>query len=67
MTDFHGIGAHADHRPQLLHRSQREAGIDHRAWEGRLKPMRPFWPEAMVCLMGAVVLGASILRAFGVI
>lgn len=43
---LHGtlISAHADHRPNAIHmpRTQREAGIDLKAWENRLEPIRSY-------------------------
>ena len=47
------IGAKANHRPgdYRFPRNQREAGIEHAEWEGRIKPMRSilFWLAVASC------------------
>jgi len=45
VAGAHRAGSSADHRPRdwRFHRTQREAGIEHHEWEGRIKPVRPVW------------------------
>lgn len=41
-----------------MSRSQREAGIDWRDWESRMKPLRPLWHEIAASLFLAIFIAA---------
>lgn len=53
-------GEYLDPRSLRFARTQREAGIEHLEWEGRIKPLRPLSHDVVVGL-GLVVTAAACL------
>lgn len=60
-SDFRGVARDPD-TARLWHRNQRDAGIEFKQWEGRLKPRRSWLSILSFCAMGlilvAVIFGA---------
>ena len=61
-TAFKGIGANADHAIPIIARTQREAGIEFKAWERRIRPMRPLWYDAIMALGMCAIIGSGLAR-----
>jgi hypothetical protein len=51
-------GEYLDTRTFRYCRNQRDAGIEHLEWEDRIKPQRPLFHDALIC-MGALMLATS--------
>jgi hypothetical protein len=48
-----------DHKALRFARNQREAGIEHLEWEGRMRPLRPIFYD--------VALASGLVLAFGAV